>query len=96
MHVTAKVELGWFLMASAMSMQTLRPVIYAISTVPANNFLKNAVSPATSMNCSSCDVPINWSKPTANTCKDERGWRFPHCSTYKSIIRTGSFIVSQS
>ena len=74
-----------------MSMSTLGPIIFANGISAAIDFLKSKSLLASSMNCTTCGLPMNWVRCTTTACKDGWSWRCPNCSTYKSI-RTGSFL----
>ena len=43
-----------------MAMSTLGPIIFANKTIAAINFLKSKGLLASSMNCTTCGVPMNW------------------------------------
>ena len=55
-----------------MAMSTLGPIIFANNTIAAINFLKSNGLLASSMNCTTCGVPMNWVTRTTSACKD--GW----------------------
>ena len=71
-------------------MSTLGPIIFANKIVAAISFLKSKGLLVSSMNCTTCGVPMNWVTSTTSAYKDGWSWRCPNCKTYKTI-RTGSF-----